>query len=78
MIFRNSFASSPRIGLPSADRFPILERAMLILAAEAKSGMRMREWIFLVLPLLVKMQLTSAERMKNASDLQDRGTSCVW
>src|SRR4030042_3581288 len=40
-IFSKCFASSPRIGLPSDERLPILDKTVFILEATEKSGARM-------------------------------------
>ena len=52
IIFNNSFASNPRIGLPSADRFPIPARVLLIFSTILKEGAKTTIWILRTFPPL--------------------------
>ena len=76
-IFRSSFASRPNIGLPSDLKFPILSSSEFIFAAVLKSGAYIRLCIFLTLLFLLYILLTSADRKKRTSALQETGTSLI-
>ncbi len=51
-IFNNSFASNPKIGLPSAFKFPIELSLVLIFSTISKLGAKTKMCIFLTRPFL--------------------------